>query len=345
MPSIIMKAAKAAPVLPLLLNARAASAAEDNPKGSYATNTTAGFWGVEPDQVEKWQSLLGDPDATGRFTLAGFNTSQPWAEAEELDWTVKIAVKAGMTLPRFDEDDEDVKVVTGGMVWVEPPEGLVSGDDYAANDEWSPLAFVYESAALNGASADQPLTPFFHRDAGDDSPADGSCEGILPAECLEALEAVADGNPVKPDGSFPPVMDEEKCPGIGGASALDLGSPLRLTERDQDGAAMSHNEGWLVSFSSPEHGKANETDYAVHGSQYIPVLFQWLRTADEELGSDVERPDGKISSLLCVAVNEAADGKELPAPDDDYLEAVEEAEAGKFIYRFLSVNGSYNHGG
>lgn len=327
-----MKAAKAAPAL--LLSARAASAAENSPKGSYATNATAGFWGVEPDQVEKWQSLLADADATGSFTLPGFNTSQPWTGAEEMDWTVKVAVKADMMLPRYSEGDEDVKVVTGGMVWVEPPKDLVSGDDYTANDEWSPSVLILESAGLSGASADQSLTPFFHRDAGDDSPADGSCKGILSDACISALEGLADGSPVyHPDGgSTPQILDDERCPAIGGVSSVDFGSPFRLTERDQDDAAMALNEGWLVSFSSPEHAEGNATDYAAHGSQYVPVLFQWLRTAEKGLGADVERPEGsKISSLLCVAVNEAAEGKELPAPDDDYLESVEEAEAGKFL--------------
>lgn len=341
MPSVITKAAKAAPIFTLLLSARLASAAVKNPKGSYATNTTAGFWGVEPQQVEKWQSLLGNPDATGSFTLPGFNTSQPWTGADELDWTIKIAVKADMTLPRYSEDDEDTKVVTGGMVWVEPPEGLVSGDDYVANEEWSPSIIVLESSGLTGASDDLPLTPFFHRGSGGD---DGSCVGILSDTCIAALEGLADGSPVKTDGSVPEILGDERCPAIGGESKLDLSSPFRLTERNQDGAAMALNEGWVVSFSSPEHESGNETDYAVHGSQYVPVLFQWLRTGEEGLGPDVERPDGKISSLLCVAVNEAAEGKELPDPGDEYLEAVEEAETGEFFYRFYMQTADYDHG-
>ena len=42
-----------------------------------------------------------------------------------------------------------------------------------------------------------------------------------------------------------------------------------------------------------------------------------------------EKPDGNISLLMCVAVNEAADGKELPDPGQDYLEAVKDKEDGK----------------
>ena len=39
-----------------------------------------------------------------------------------------------MLLPRFD-GDEDALVVTGGMVRIEPPKGLVTGDNYTANEE------------------------------------------------------------------------------------------------------------------------------------------------------------------------------------------------------------------
>lgn len=327
-----MMAAKAAHLLPLVLSLRGVSAAEVNPRGSYAINATAGYWGAEADKVERWQSYMGDPDATGAFTLPGFNISQPWSGAEPLDWTVQIAVKAGMVLPRFDEDDDDAQVVTGGMVWIEPPDGLVSGDSYTASGEWSPLAVVYESTALKSPSPDEPLTPFFHRDAGDDSPADGSCAGILSDECIEAIESAAGENHVRPNGTIPWILDDAKCPGIGGSSRLRFDTPFRLTERGQGDAAMKHNEGWLVSFSSAEHDRGNETDYATHGSQYVPILFQWLRTDDGSLSTDTEKPDGEISTLLCVAVNEAADGKELPVPDKDYLEAVEDAEAGKSFF-------------
>lgn len=77
---------------------------------------------------------------------------------------------------------------------------------------------------------------------------------------------------------------------------------------------MEHIEGWIASFSSPEHEKGNKTDYAAHGSQYVLFLFQWMRTDEEGLGPDIKKPANKIGTLMCVAVNEVADEKELPAP-------------------------------
>ena len=46
---------------------------------------------------------------------------------------------------------------------------------------------VYESHALDTPSPDEPLTPFLNRNVDDDSPADGSCEEVLPDECIEAI--------------------------------------------------------------------------------------------------------------------------------------------------------------
>lgn len=328
--STIMKATKAAHVLPTLASLRGASAEDVNPKGAVASNTTAGFWGVETDAIKQWQAQLGDPDTTGTFTLPGFNISQPWSGAEQLDWTINIAVKANMALPRFD-DDENALVVTGGMVWIEPPEGLVTGDNYTANEEWSPSALYYMSAGFSALQPDEPLTPFFHRDPDDDGPANGSCKGILTNECIEYIKNAAEQDYVNTERNSQRIEDQEKCPGISGASRLNLGSPFSLTKRNQDDAAMEYDGGWLMSFSSGEHHKGNGTDYAVHGSQYIPILFRWMRADKEGLNVDEAKPDGKISSLMCVAVNEATDGNKLPDPGQDYLEAVKDKENGKSL--------------
>ena len=74
MPSTIMKPEKVVLFLPLLPGVRAASTDVSNPKGSCTTDTTAGYWGGKPDQVERQQSYLGDPDTMGTFSLPGFNT-------------------------------------------------------------------------------------------------------------------------------------------------------------------------------------------------------------------------------------------------------------------------------
>lgn len=48
-----MKAVNALPALALLVGLRSASAEDVNLKGAVASNTTAGFWGVEAEQIEK----------------------------------------------------------------------------------------------------------------------------------------------------------------------------------------------------------------------------------------------------------------------------------------------------
>lgn len=108
-----------------------------------------------------------------------------------------------------------------------------------------------------------------------------------------------------------------------------MGSPFNLTKRGQNDAAMEYNEGWLASFVSGAHAEGNETDYAAHGSQYVPILFRWMRTYEKGLRYNDPKPQGSIASLMCAAVDEAAKGKKLPDPGKDYLKAVKDKEAGK----------------
>lgn len=323
----MMKTTKATSVLSLLLLGLESATAQEEfyAKGSDLPGKPPGLWGIDAESVEKWQSYLGDPDATGAFTLPGFNISQPWSNAEPLDWTIKMAVKANMSPP----DGAGGKVLTGGMVWIEPPDGLVNGDNFTANKEWSPFSLYYTSLGVNTPNSEEPLTPFFHRDPDDDSAPDGTCKGILPAECISYLEESGEADFVNTDNRQHRIEDQERCPGIGAASRLDMGSPFNLTKRKQDDAAMEYNEGWLASFVSGAHADGNETDYAAHGSQYVPILFRWMRADEEGLRYDEPKPKGHIASLMCVAVDEAAKGKKLPDPGEDYLEAVEDKEAGK----------------
>jgi len=323
-----MKTTKATPVLSLLLFSLQGAAAEElDPKGSEITNRPPAYWSGEKEAIEKWQSDLAEPDAKGTFTLPGFNVSQPWSGAEPLDWTIKIAVKAGMTVPKS-PNGPDQSVVTGGMVWIEPPDGLVTTDNYTANEDWNPFAIYYTSHGLDAPQPEEPLTPFFHRDPGDDRPADGTCEGILSDECIAYIEMAAENDYINYAGNSHRIQDREGCLGISGAARLDLGSPFNLTRRAQDDAAMKYNEGWLVSFMSGMHAEGNATDYAAHGSQYVPILFRWMRADPGELRLDDPKPKGQISKLMCVAVNDVAQGKELPDPGEDYLKAVERKEAG-----------------
>ena len=75
------------------------------------------------------------------------------------------------------------------------------------------------------------------------------------------------------------------------------------------------------------------TDYDAHGSQYVLILFQWLRADTGDLQGGNPKRDGRLAMLMCVAVNIAASRGELPDPGHDYLEAVEGKEAGKrFIF-------------
>lgn len=336
MPSLIMKAARVAAFLSLLYSLRGASAQGVHPNGAEAAGRPSAFWGGDTDDIEQWQELLGDPDATGSFTLPGFNISQPWAGAEKMDWNIKIAIKTDMPSPRND-GARDAKVVTGGMVWIEPPEDLVQGakGNYTANEEWSPLALYYTSRAFNEPDPDPLVTPFFHADPGAEAPADGSCSGILPDECIEFLTSSLESDRMNKANIQSSYDHREACPGLGISKYSSLDGPLSLAERGQDGAAMRYDGGWLLSFNSAEHEKGSETDYAAHGSQYIPVIFQWLRTR-EKGKEDEERPNGELSTLLCVAVNKAAEGKKLPKPDKEYLEAVEEIEAGRLYVSVFS---------
>lgn len=67
----MMKTTKAISVLLfLLLGLQSATAQEEfNPKGSDLPKQPPGLWGIDTKSVEKWQSYLGEPDATGTFTL------------------------------------------------------------------------------------------------------------------------------------------------------------------------------------------------------------------------------------------------------------------------------------
>lgn len=324
----------------LLLSPRVASALsedplEDIPYGSQISVQPPLFWGGHPAAVEKWQSYLAKPDASGTFTLPGFNLSQPYSGAEPMDWTIKIAVRANMAEPGSDGPDQ--RVVTGGMVWIEPPEELVAGN-YTANEEWNPFSYAYTSRGLSDSESDVAFTPFFHRDPGDDRPPDGSCDGILPRECIEFIEAAAEEDYINDRSRDHTIEDEEKCPSISSSRwVVDMASPFGFTRREQDGAAMEYDEGWLVSFTSALHAKGdNEMDYATHGSQYVPILFRWMREDTGDVGADEPKPRGRISQLLCVAVDEAGEGKELPDPGEEYLEAVKDREDGESGSEHLS---------
>lgn len=71
MQSTMMKTTKATSVLLfLLLGLQSVTAQEEfNPKSSDLPKQPPGLWGIDTESVEKWQSYLGEPDATGTFTL------------------------------------------------------------------------------------------------------------------------------------------------------------------------------------------------------------------------------------------------------------------------------------
>jgi len=303
---------------------------------------------MKEDAVEKWQSYLGEADATGTSSLPGFNLSQPWSGAEPLDWTIKIAVKADMKSPLGSPNGESLDFVTGGSVWIEPPDGLVAAgnniNNYTANPEWYPYVVYYSSRGLYGPAPAAPLTAFFHRNPGDKRPADGRCDGILPDACIDSLlNAATTSGDVIDEANGPRIesMDSNVCPGIGGPWPGALGSPFNLTTRSQSNAAMKFNEGWVLSFSSELGPEGNATDYAAHGSQYVPILFRWMRNGGAGTYSATDpKPKGPVSQLICVAVNKAAEGKSLPDPGDDYLKAVQSGEDERRSKSFLSEYGA-----
>ncbi|SPO01624.1 uncharacterized protein DNG_04298 [Cephalotrichum gorgonifer] len=298
-----------------------------SPKGSETWLQTPQFWGTEPEAVEKWQSYLAQPDATGTFILPGFNLSQPWYSAEPLDWTIKIAIKANMIVPESSEAANNTQV-TGGMVWLEPPDGLVtSGNNYTANEEWNPFSLYFTTNALDDPNPGEPLTPFFHRDPGDDRPTDGTCKGILADECIEYIEREAESDYLNNLTTSHVIQSMERCPAISGVGRQDLRSPFNLTRRAQgSSAAMKYNEGCLASFTSGAHAQQNDTAYATHGSQYVPILFRWMKADTGNTRADEPMPKGPISKLMCISVKEAAEGKKLPDPGEEYLMAVEDKE-------------------
>ncbi|KAJ4249240.1 hypothetical protein NW757_007817 [Fusarium falciforme] len=93
-----------------------------NYRGERALRTSA------PGNVsdEDWPSLMADYDLIRRWSIPGYNISQPYEDADSIaGWAISLAVRAKITAKGVVIDDDTDAVFAGSMIRLEPPAALV----------------------------------------------------------------------------------------------------------------------------------------------------------------------------------------------------------------------------
>ncbi len=140
---------------------------------------------IGPISSADWASHFSTVNATGTASLKGFNISAPYPGTPSDDWSWTIKVKADIPY-----QDNKTDFFTGTWIQLAPPDSLLRdksslkdpksggvGKGLREDPSWAFCYSVYTSKAL--------LT--------ESETVDGGCKGVVPDECLAALnKALAD---------------------------------------------------------------------------------------------------------------------------------------------------------
>ncbi|KAI1374263.1 hypothetical protein F4677DRAFT_174499 [Hypoxylon crocopeplum] len=131
-----------------------------------------------------WDAALSTPNATGTYSMVGFNISGPFSDTEISGWTISIRVSTNRETHNpepedsddDDDDDDDENYFTGTSISVRAPDALlrdnqvILSQDLQNETTWKVRAYV-----IDGLKDD--VTEKAQSD-------DGSCTSFLSQQCI-----------------------------------------------------------------------------------------------------------------------------------------------------------------
>lgn len=180
----------------------AASSASNNGASIAVGNLTGSNTPFDIPQ-SAFTSALTHPNATGSFSVPGYNVSAP-ADVDDgsgnavAGWTLGISVATGVSLSGSDAGD------TGDMtdlmvLSLAPPTAAMAAD---VDPSWVVCGFVYTGLAATNANNNYTNTT------------DGSCGQMLPSACIKELVVDTSSQGVAANGSCSGVGVPQSCQGL-----------------------------------------------------------------------------------------------------------------------------------
>lgn len=284
--------------LPLLALASLATAYDG--RGDNVVVGSTPPWGIP---ATDFQQAISQSNATGLFTVPGFNLASTGSMKKTQDWTVHLSVRADVSLSKAKGDADKSKVSHLTSMSIDAPDNGVIVNKKKENSLCANILFGLNDkgteAGQDDAEDDDGECAFLSKECRDDlesaaKDADGCADISIPSSCEDWISTSAG---MKSFGMWFPYPSSSKNP--------SLTQPVEMTPK-----ILGANR--FFSFGS-EPVKANdETEYAIAVTNIWPVLFSWHHSGS-----------GSSASLRCMRADKIAvdsdEPKDVPSRGD-YVE-------------------------
>ncbi|KAK0738187.1 hypothetical protein B0T18DRAFT_240476 [Schizothecium vesticola] len=251
-----------------------------------------------------WDDTFRTSNATGAIRVKGFNISAPFPGVESDDWVFTIRIRD--SIPR-----SDGKFATGIWVQLDAPDNLVqnapNGTFVPQDPSWQVCQSFWDFPVLQSSAETVP----------------GSCEGVVPKECIDAItDGLARGFGRRSGTWCSPLTPPALCEGAlgkfysGVGGTLAAGNLQNVTENGVfDYARMGLDE------DNDGHQLGNNTAYDLAIRRVTLVGLTW--GYKNVSGRTVDNIKPVAASVSCLRVNQIEPGsRRLSAGVSTRIESV-----------------------
>ncbi|ORY70918.1 uncharacterized protein BCR38DRAFT_479451 [Pseudomassariella vexata] len=235
-----------------------------------------------------WETNLATPNATGNFSVSGFDISQPWPSQQVGGWMLSVNISSDIPdSEMINTNNATGHTFTGTSLFLTAPQKmrssvLSSGSNVTDETTWK----ICVSVMTDGPQKDQSATD------------NGTCS-YLSAHCVEDLQtAYADQFKRNQDCYASPSIPASCGNSVNQASISTIQFPI---------GSLGGKE--ILVTASDAHDAGNDSDYNSATKQIWPVLtvWGWNRRAN---ASDDAQPAVQLS---CIRANYVLPGSDSPS--------------------------------
>ncbi|KAI1390482.1 uncharacterized protein F4822DRAFT_426329 [Hypoxylon trugodes] len=241
---------------------------------------------------ETWERNLAQPNATGTFSVIGYDISQKWPSSQVDGWTLSVNVSSDVPDSQtLNPNNATGKTFTGTSIFLKAPDSIQSAfTNQSALDEttWKICVAVIPNAPQEDSSTKD----------------NGTC-GYLSSQCITDLQQAY-------AKKFP---GSEDCYGTPPSTPSSCGSSVNTANFQVQQLPLNSVNGTEVYVTaSDSHDAGDQTAWNNAIKQAWPVLTLW------GYNTRAKAPDGTLPQvqLSCIRADNVAAGSEKPSSGSRY---------------------------
>ncbi|KAK0641975.1 hypothetical protein B0T16DRAFT_461996 [Cercophora newfieldiana] len=237
-----------------------------------------------------WDEAFRAPNATGSVRVKGFNLSAPFPGTASDDWGFTIQVRDSIRR-------SDGKFATGIWIQLDAPDNLVqkttNRTTVPQDPSWRVCQGFMDFPTLRSDAETVP----------------GSCEGVLPKECIEAYaDSLARGFGQRGNRNFqcPRLDPPVQCNATLGSLNGGIGTILAAGQASVTDSGLFDYARLGLSEDNAGHDLGNHTAYDIAIRRITLVALAWGYS--NTTGRTSENTGSVAASLSCLRVNQFEPG-------------------------------------